>query len=194
MKFYNWLNEKHTNYVVVYSGRFQPFHQGHYETYQRVVNQFGKDNVYIATSNKVDPPKSPFNFKEKYSIITTMFDIPKDKVVQIKNPYSPQEILKKFDETTPYIAVVGKKDAQRLTKGKYFDEYDGDMDMEGYGERGYVWIAPENTTYHNGEQLSGTKVREIFTNASPEEKKELFLSLYPKWNKKIFELITSKIG
>ena len=40
-------------------------------------------------------------------------------VVQVKNPYNPQEILSKFPEDTTYIAVVGEKDSQRL-KGKYF--------------------------------------------------------------------------
>jgi malate/lactate dehydrogenase len=39
--------ENITNYVVVYSGRFQPFHKGHYATYEHLVKKFGKDNVYI---------------------------------------------------------------------------------------------------------------------------------------------------
>ena len=33
--------------VVVYAGRFQPFHKGHYLTYDHLVKQFGKDNVYM---------------------------------------------------------------------------------------------------------------------------------------------------
>ena len=80
--------------VVVYSGRFQPFHEGHYKTYKHLVDQFGKDNVYIGTSNKVDLPKSPFNFKEKQKIMNTMFGISASRVVQIKNPYTPTEIQK----------------------------------------------------------------------------------------------------
>ena len=49
--------------VVVYSGRFQPFHKGHYATYDNLVRKFGKDSVYIGTSNVTDSKKSPFNFK-----------------------------------------------------------------------------------------------------------------------------------
>ena len=51
--------------IVVYSGRFQPFHKGHFATYENLIKKFGKDSVYIATSNKTDNQKSPFNFKEK---------------------------------------------------------------------------------------------------------------------------------
>jgi len=192
-KFYNWLNEAQNNYIAIYAGRFHPFHKGHAETYQNAVREFGKNNVYVATSDKVDPPKSPFNFKEKYKIITTMFDIPRDKVVKIKNPYKPTEILQKLPENTVYIAIVGKKDAQRLLHGKYFEMYNNTIELEGYKDKGYIWIAPENSTTHNGKQVSGTMVRNIFSEAVPEEKKDLFLSLYPKWDKNIFELITNKI-
>jgi len=31
--------------VVVYAGRFQPFHKGHYKTYEYLVNKFGSENV-----------------------------------------------------------------------------------------------------------------------------------------------------
>jgi len=48
--------------VVVYSGRFQPFHSGHYISYLKLARKFGKDNVYIGTSNDTSGPKSPFNF------------------------------------------------------------------------------------------------------------------------------------
>ena len=52
------------NVIVVYSGRFQPFHKGHFATYQNLTKKFGKDNVFIATSNKTDNVKSPFDFRD----------------------------------------------------------------------------------------------------------------------------------
>jgi phosphopantetheine adenylyltransferase len=86
--------------VVVYSGRFQPFHKGHYATYDNLVRKFGKDNVYIGTSNVTDSKKSPFNFSEKKAIMMKMFGIPSSKIVNVKNPYAPTEILNKYDEDT----------------------------------------------------------------------------------------------
>ena len=178
------------NIVVVYAGRFQPFHKGHYATYSHLVKKFGKNNVYIGTSNKTDNNKSPFNFKEKVMIITKMFGIPKNKIVQVKNPYVPTEVLTKFDkDTTAFITVVGKKDASRLG-GKFFTPYKDGIDFEGYEDRGYVYIAPEG-----GGGVSGTEVRKGLSSGSDEDKKNFFTKrAYPKFDKKIFDFITNTLN
>ena len=66
MNFKQFYNEEKDgiNFVVSYPGRYHPFHKNHYETFSNIVKIFGKDNVYILTSNKVEELKSPFNFKE----------------------------------------------------------------------------------------------------------------------------------
>jgi len=178
------------NIVVVYAGRFQPFHKGHYATYSHLVKKFGKNNVYIGTSNKTDNKKSPFNFKEKVVIMNTMFGIPKNKIVQVKNPYVPTEVLNKFDkDTTAFVTVVGKKDASRLG-GKFFTPYKDGIDFEGYEDRGYVYIAPEG-----GGGVSGTEVRNGLKSGSEEDKKDFFTKrVYPKFNKKIFDFIVDKLS
>jgi nicotinamide mononucleotide adenylyltransferase len=127
--------------VVVYSGRFQPFHKGHYATYENLIRKFGKDSVYIGTSNVTDSKKSPFNFKEKKAIMMQMFGIPSSKIVNVKNPYRPEEILNKFDsDTTGLIVVVGEKDQNRLS-GNYFTPYKGKVE-QGYLDKGYVYASP----------------------------------------------------
>ena len=176
--------------VVVYAGRFQPFHKGHYATYSHLVKKFGKNNVYIGTSNKTDNVKSPFNFKEKVMIMNTMFGVPKNQIVQVKNPYVPTEILKKFDkDTTAFVTVVGKKDASRLG-GKFFTPYKDDIEYEGYEDKGYVYIAPEG-----GGGVSGTEVRKGLSTGSDEDKKKFFTKrAYPKFNQKIFDFIVDKLS
>jgi hypothetical protein len=178
------------NLVVVYAGRFQPFHKGHYATYSHLVKKFGKNNVYIGTSNKTDNQKSPFNFKEKKEIMTTMFGVPSNKIVEVKNPYQPTEVMSKFDkDTTAFITVVGKKDASRLG-GKYFEPYKDGKELEGYRDRGYVYIAPEQP---NG--VSGTEVRMGLRRGSDEDKKEFFTKrAYGKFNPKIFKFIAGKLA
>jgi len=180
--------EKIKDFIVIYSGRFQPFHKGHKETYDNIVKKFGKNNVYIGTSDKVDPPRSPFNFKDKNKIITTMFGIQSNKIIQVKNPFSPIEILKKKKDNVAYIAVVGKKDAERLNSGKYFEPYKDSIKFKPHKDKGYVFVAPENTI-----KISGTEVRDGFTDKTPKEKDLWFKKLYPKFNKQIFDLITRKI-
>ena len=52
------------NIVVVYPGRFQPFHKGHYHSYSQLVSKFGKQNVFIATSDKTQPGRSPLGLEK----------------------------------------------------------------------------------------------------------------------------------
>ena len=175
--------------VVIFVGRFQPMHKGHYGTYQHLVKKFGKDNVHVGTSDKVQKPKSPFNFKEKVKIMTTMFGIPKSKIHKVKNPYKPTEILKKFDEdTTAFITVVGEKDKSRL-KGPYFRPYKGDVSV-GYRDGGYVYVAPSS-----GGGISGTETRNGLSVGSDDQKQDFFKDrAYGKFNKTIFKLITDKLN
>jgi len=170
--------------IVVYSGRFQPFHKGHYAAYEKLVSKFGANNVYIGTSDKSDGGKSPFNFKEKVVIMGKMFGIPPSKIVQVANPYSPKEILSKFDgQTTAYIAAVGEKDATRLA-GKYFKPYKGKTGY-GYDEIGYTYIIPPESN-----PISGTDVRNWL---SSDKAEKLFLKAYPKFDKEIYKMITNKL-
>ena len=173
--------------IVVYSGRFQPFHKGHYATYDNLVKKFGKDSVYIGTSNVTDSKKSPFNFKEKKAIMTTMFGIPSNKIVNIRNPYAPEEILSKYNEdTTGLIVVVGEKDENRLS-GKYFTPYKGKI-IEPYLDRGYVYASPATSN-----PISGTDVRYWLSAGSEAERKKNFTKAYPKFDDQIFKMITLKL-
>ena len=175
--------------VVVYVGRFQPMHKGHFKTFQHLQKKFGKADVYIGTSNKTEKGRSPFNFKEKVKIMTTMFGIPKSKIVQVKNPYNPQEVLKRFNkETTAFVTVVGQKDASRLSH-KYFQKYDGNP-TEGYEDRGYLYVAPMQ-----GGAISGTEVRQGLSMGSDDQKEKFFKDrAYGKFNKTIFQMVTDKLS
>jgi hypothetical protein len=176
------------NVIVVYSGRFQPFHKGHFATYKQLVSKFGKDDVYIATSNKTDNQKSPFDFREKKTIMTRMFGIPSNKIVQVKNPYQPTEIVSSYDAAkTGLIVVVGEKDEQRLG-GNYFTPYKGKVEM-GYLDKGYVYASPSQSN-----PISGTDVRNWLGKGTEEEKKEGFLKAYPKFDATVFKFITLKLA
>jgi len=174
--------------VVVYAGRFQPFHRGHHDAYQRLVDKFGSANVYIATSNDTSSDKSPFSFKEKKEIATKMFGVPSSKFVKVNNPYKPVEILKQYDgQTIAYIAAVGEKDASRL-QGKYFKPYRGKAGY-GYDEIGYTYPIPAEEN-----PISGTDVRNGLGNNDKEKAKKFFLKAYPKFDKDIFKMITTKLN
>ena len=180
--------------VAIFTGRFQPFHAGHYSIYQGLVEKFGKENVYIASSNVTDPIKSPFEFNDKKKIMTTMFDIPEDMVVQVKNPYAPKEILDKLSPDTTYVTAVSQKDAERLG-GKYFQNYDDTPEgkHQGYRERGYFIVAPEMQLNIDGRNISGTALRAAFGDPriTDRAKQEIFTKVYGKFDPKIFKKIVS---
>ena len=181
------LVEEVKQQVVVYAGRFQPFHKGHYATYEHLVKKFGKQNVFVGTSNQQGGPKSPFNFKEKREIMMKMFNIPSSQIVQVKNPYQPKEVLDKFDsKTTAFITVVGEKDEARLG-GKYFKKYNGKPES-GYIDQGYVYVAPAQPN-----AISGTDVRNWLSAGDDSQRKAGFKKAYPKFDPKIYNLISTRL-
>jgi hypothetical protein len=179
--------------IAVYSGRFQPFHAGHASVYKALVDKFGKENVFIGTSDKTEPGRSPLNFQEKKQVMTTMFDIDPDKIQQVKSPYNPVEILAQFDPaTTAYVSAVSSKDAARLSGGKYFRHYIDDLPLEGWKDAGYYVVAPE--LIDDDGMNSGTKIRAVMGSSEvPEEKKkEIFRKLYGKDDDTIFNMLVQK--
>ena len=179
---------KVTQSIIIYGGRFQPFHKGHYAAYQNLVAEFGKANVYIGTSNDTSSDKSPFSFKEKKEIATKMFGIPASRFVKVNNPYRPVEILSKYDgKITQYIAAVGEKDASRLKSG-YFKPYRGKAGY-GYDEVGYYYPVPAEAN-----PISGTDVRKKLGSSNKEVAKKFFLKAYPSFDKDIFKMITTKLN
>jgi hypothetical protein len=178
--------------VAVFVGRFQPFHSGHYSVYKALVDQFGKENVYIGSSDVTDPVRSPFGFKDKQDIITTMFDVPADRVVQVKNPYAPIEILEKLPPTTRFVTAVSQKDADRLGRaGRYFKPFDPESSTAGYGDEGYFVVAPEFQLSVNGKNISGTQLRQVMGDpkVTDRAKKEIFTKVYGTFNPDIFKKI-----
>jgi hypothetical protein len=177
--------------VAVFTGRFQPFHSGHYSIYKNMVDRFGKENVFIATSNKTEAGKSPFEFKDKEQIMTRMFDIPEEMIVQVKNPYAPTEVLQSLPPGTTYVTAVSQKDADRLKGGKYFEPYNPETSKAGYADKGYFIVAPEMQLDIDGKNISGTQVRAIFgnPNITDEVKQEIFAKIYGKFDQDIFNKI-----
>jgi hypothetical protein len=179
--------------VAIFAGRFHPFHAGHYSTYQNLVDRFGKDNVYIASSGDTDPIDSPFEFNEKQEIITKMFGVPADRVVQVKNPYSPREITSKLPEDTIYVTALGEKDADRLANNRYFKSYEDtpEQDRAGYMQHGYYTVVPQVQLSLNGRIISGTQLRRILGDPqfTDRAKQEVFTKAYGKFDQDMFDKI-----
>jgi len=182
--------------VAIYPGRFQPMGKHHAKVYDWLAGQFGKSNTYIATSDKVQLPKSPLNFREKVQVIRKHGI---QNVVQERNVYAPENILKKYNpETTAVVFVYGKKDAGRLRYTKkdgtpgYFQEYEKSKgNLKGYETHGYVVIAPHIELKVPGfGEMSGTTLRAALATAD----QKTFKDIMGWYDPKIYQLLRTKFS
>ena len=178
--------------VAIYPGRFQPFGPHHKKVFEALKGKF--DEVYIATSNIQGMPRHPLNFNEKKKHMIKM-GIPAKNIIQEKNPYKA-DILRKFGDDTAAVYVVGKKDAGRLSSGKYFKDFKFAVkrkDLEGYQEHGYVYSAPHQKVSGIS---SGTEIRNLLGSPKVDGKKreKIFKQTFGYFDKKTYEMMTSRFG
>lgn len=146
--------------VVLYPGRFQPFHLGHADVFRSLQSKFGRNSVFIATSNVTDSKKSPFNFTDKTTIMHAA-GVPADRVLEVQSPY---KLPPQFDPTsTIFVVAVGAPDADRLRPDStkkdgnagYYKTFKSLGECETADKHGYVIIAEER---HFAIKLNGQEV------------------------------------
>lgn len=193
------------NIVAVYPGRFQPMSLHHSKAFDWLQEKFGKD-CFIATSNKVDPPRSPLNFAEKKQVIDKFGYGP--NLVQVKNPYSCEEIKAKFDpKDTAMVFMVGEKDMGENSRfsfqpkkngfPSYFKPYKGnENNLEGFDRHGYIVVTPHiDLKIHGVGDMNGSNVRRALSaNIKPENYKNLFISIFGWYDEKIAQMLKDKFS
>jgi len=191
--------------IAIYPGRFQPFGKHHADSFKWLESKFGAADTFIATTDKVEPPKSPLNFKEKKAIISKYgFG---NQVVQVKNPYKAEEITSKYDpKTTAVVFMVGQKDMQedpRFKIGKkkdgtdsYFRKYEKDGVMKPYTSHGYLIVAPHASHEIPGiGEMSGTNIRKaLSTPTTASQYKKNFEGVFGWWDEKLAMLMKQKFS
>jgi hypothetical protein len=175
----------HGRTVVIFPGRFQPFHKGHYETYRALEARFPGADVWIATSGVVGPD-SPFSFEERRALAALM-GIPATRIAQVKSPYNPQEILQNYDPARDTaIFALSKKDEERIGyKPKkdgspaYMQPYSPNQAMEPLGKHGYVMLAPIVNFKVNGASITGaTQIRELLQQGDAKTTAQVLKDMY----------------
>ncbi len=192
-------NRSEGKVIAVYPGRFQPFHKGHENTFNLLRERFGKNHTYLATSDKTEQERSPFDFCEKKGIITSLYKIPNRFVVEVESPYNPEEVTEKYDpDKDKLVVAVGAKDSKKIERltGSYYEIYDPEKVLESFKDAGYIFpVKKEEEIQLFGSPISGTKVRDLFRSPMPEEKrKKLFEYVFGTFDEKIYELINQKLS
>lgn len=191
--------------LVIYPGRFQPFHKGHAQVYNYLAKQYGANNVYICTSDKVEPPRSPFNFAEKVKMIA-LTGIDTSRVVQSTQPYRAMEIVGKYDQqNTILLFAVSEKDMaedprfsfkpKKDGSPSYFQPFKALSQCESAASHAYMITVPTFTFTVLGQPAqSATQIRAQYAQADEETRKMIINDLFGNYSDDVFAIMNNKLG
>lgn len=217
------INDLKTRVIAVYAGRFHPFHRGHALAFAELQAKFGAGSTYIATSNKIEPDKSPFSFDEKVMMMLAAGAGPSTHIIEETVPYAPVNLPQTLglDPNRDILVFgVGEKDMREdprftfapLKNGtpSYFQPFAGNEknlkpfsnDKNPDGTRaghGYVFPVKDYKFEVAGKTAgSASEIRNRFTNGDEETRQQIIVDLYPKASpaqlKKIFNVFVKKLG
>jgi len=178
----------------------------HAQVFDQLNALYNDAEVYIATSDKVEPGKSPFNFEEKKKIISA-HGINPSRVLYARSPYNWEELAQYFSdvENTVIFFAVGEKDMESNPRFKFdnLDQNGVNQKIKGgatyyqmintykdeplpMNQRGYILKVPTIST--NEEIASASAFRKAISTAPDKESAKLifnkqFKELYKKKKK-----------
>jgi hypothetical protein len=190
------------------------------KVFDSLKTQFPGAEVYIGTSNKVEPGKSPFSFEEK-RMIAKAHGIDPSRVLLANRPYHNMDyeanfndMSDSFDPTQVEIFfAVGEKDVlQRFPMNNLDPESGLDMTVRGEPRAKYYqmintykqdpqpmsvrgYIAPIRNVLDNMEEVSSASAFRMAMNDAPDEEsaKQIFTKQFGEMNNQVFDLVYKKI-
>ena len=206
---------ENSNLVVIYPGRFHPFHIGHGKVYKYLKQQYKGAQVFIATSNKTDAHKSPFSFDEK-KMMMKLAGVDPNAIVQTKVPYVATEITDRFDpDKTIIVYAVSEKDMAEdprfnfpangpalLTRGEkkgkpaHMQKWPGIENAKPLRDHSYVATVPTFQFKVLGEPMqSATQIRNMIKNADEVKLQQILQDLYNRSDipQEVVQLFKSKL-
>lgn len=198
------------NYLVIYPGRFHPFHRGHLASYEYLAQQYGAEAVYIATSDVQAPVTSPFNYADKVKMMTTL-GIPASRIVQVKNPYQSQEITGSLTaeekNNTALIFAVSEKDMSGDgARFKFGTKKNGEpsymqpmpetlKQLKPMSQHAYVTVTPTvNFRVRDADADSASQIRQLYIDANAADRDNIIADLYGEAYPEIKDIFDKKLG
>jgi len=185
--------------VAVYPGRFHVFHQGHKSVYDSLVNKFGAENVYIATSAKQNDTDSPFTYSNKVAMMTKM-GVPAGRIIQVTNPYKINEmsdLLGLDPKTDRLVYALGAKDAERFnyTPVSPLQLYSPKKRMKPVGKHAYVLIVPTATFNVLGQPVSSASaIRKLYLDGNNNDRDQIIADLYGRVDSELKAMFDQRLG
>lgn len=193
---------------IIYPGRFQIFHKGHRGVYDYLSTKYGGSDVYITTSNKVEPPKSPFNFEEKRKMMM-LTGIPSSKIIQVASNYNIENLVKMIPiniKRDSIIFAVSLKDMMEDPRFSKFTKKDGTLtylqplpkkenQLKPAIEHGYIEVVPTTEFKVLGVTASSaSELRHKYATLSTADKKHFIADLFGNYSPEIYDILNNKLG
>jgi hypothetical protein len=196
------------NLLVVFPGRFHPFHLGHKASYDYLTKKYGADSVYIATSNVQAPATSPFSYSDKVAMMTKL-GVPASHVVQVRNPYQAKEITDSLPDpgNTALIFAISEKDmAGEGARFKFGTKKNGDPSymqplpehlerLQPLTQHAYVDIAPTvNFQVRGADANSASEIRQRYIKGSAADRDQIITDLYGTYYPELRDIFDQKLA
>lgn len=194
------------NYLVIYPGRFHPFHLGHKASYDWLAQQFGKNAVYVVSTDKQNDDDSPFAYADKVKMATKL-GVPAGHMQKVKNPYQATEITDALSDeekaNTVLIFAVSAKDAQRFN---YKPRADGSpaylqplpSDLKGIKpmtQHGYVTLTPTvNFRVQGQDANSASQIRKLYMTGNDNDRDQIIVDLYGASDPELRDIFDKQLG
>jgi hypothetical protein len=196
--------------LVIYPGRFQPFHKGHHAVYNWLTGKFGRNNVFITTSNKTDNLKSPFSFAEK-AYFMQLTGVPADRIVQATSPYQIDSVLASGQVTvqnpdnTVVIFAVSEKDMAEDPRFSFAPKKDGTesffqqlkdiKDTKSMKQHGYIMTVPTFDFAVLGKPAtSASEIRAQYKVADEKTRQAIVKDLFGRYTAEAEQIMNSKLA
>ena len=196
--------------LVIYPGRFQPFHKGHAAVYQGLVGKYGRNNVFIATSGKTGDDKHPFTFSEKLYFMQLQ-GVPADRVVEATQPYQIETVLaggriQVADRTNTIVCfAVSEKDmaedprfsswSKKDGSPTYFQPYPNDISgMEDMTKHAYILTVPTKQFTVLGQVIdSASTIRQMYAEADAKTRQQIVIDVFGKYTAEAEQILNNKL-
>ena len=194
------------NYLVIYPGRFHPFHLGHKASYDWLTQKYGENAVYVASSDKQNDEDSPFKYGDKIKMATKL-GVPAGHIKHVKNPYQATEITKALSDeekaNTVLIFAVSDKDARRFN---YKPRADGspsylqplpenEKNIKPMTQHGYVVITPTvNFRVKGADANSASQIRKLYTAGNDNDRDQIIVDLYGGADPELRDIFDKRLG
>jgi hypothetical protein len=192
--------------VVIYPGRFHPFHRGHKASYDFLTKRYGADNVFVVSSDKQDAEKSPFSFADKMDMMTKL-GIPPGRIAQVANPYQAREITKEIDDkdNTVLIFAVSEKDMsgpearfdfrpKKDGSASYIQPMPESGKLKPMSQHAYVAVTPTvNFQVRGADANSASEIRKEYIAGNDADRKQIIADLYGEMDAGIKDIFDRKL-